>query len=317
MRITRRNAIAGIAALAATPSQAAAPASGTQAPGFYRYRIGEFELTAINDGTWYRPIDEGFVRNVAHAQVQQELVAGYMAPDILPTYFTALAVNTGRKLVLIDTGTGGQYPRPSGTLHANLAAAGIDPRAVDVILISHLHADHINGIKTKDNERVFPNAEIMIAESEWAYWMDEARLEATPVPNRVPFLNARRVLRDLAKDIHRFTPGRELVPGVTSVSSIGHTPGHTSYLVSSGNASVLVLGDVTNHPWLFLRHPDWQGSFDVQPEVAVRTRKEIFDRAAADRQLVQGYHFPFPGTGYIARTSGGYEFVPRPWETPL
>ena len=249
--------------------------------------------------------------------MQRELAAGYLAPDTVPNYFTALLVNTGKQLVLIDTGTGGQFPQPSGTFATNLTAAGIDPKQIDAILISHFHPDHINGIKTKDNERVFPNAENMVSAPEWAYWMDDAILNATPVPRRVPFLNARRIFSDIAKDIRRFDAGGELVPGITSVPAYGHTPGHTAFAVASGNASMLVLGDTTNNPWLFLRHPEWQGIFDVQPDLAVTTRKALLDRAAADRMLVQGYHFPFPAAGHIAKTAGGYDLVMRPWNPVL
>ena len=317
MPMTRRSFIAATAASTATWAGAATPPSRTQAPGVYRYRLGDFELTAINDGTWYRPIDDSFIRNVPYPDVQRELIAGYLPPDTVPTYFTALLVNTGAKLMLIDTGTGGQFPQPSGTLAANLAAAGIDRAQVDAILISHLHADHINGIKTKDNELFFPNAEIMVSAPEWAYWMDDAILNAKPVPSRVPFLNARRIFRDIARDIRLFDPGAELVPGITSVPAYGHTPGHTAFAVASGNQSMLVLGDTTNHPWLFLRHPDWQGSFDVDPALAVSTRKALLDRAAADRMLVQGFHFPFPAAGFIAKTPDGYELVPRNWNPAL
>lgn len=316
-RISRRALIAGAAGFGAAvrhdPLRAAAPPVGKQAPGFYRFRIGSFELTVINDGTWYRPIDETFIRNVPYAEVQKELAAGRLPRDTLPTYFTALAVNTGAKLVLIDCGTGGQFPRPSGTFFANMAAAGIEPKQIDAILISHLHADHINGIKTKDNERVFPNAEIMVSSREWAFWMEETDLNAVQVPRRVPFLNARRIFRDIAKDTRRFEPGTELVSGITSVAAYGHTPGHTAFAVASEGQSMLALGDTTNNPWLFLRHPEWQGSFDVEPLVAVETRKRLLDRAFADRMLVQGYHFPFPSLGFIDKRPGGYEFVSRVW----
>src|SRR5262245_19885644 len=198
-------------------AQAAAPAAGKQAPGVYRYKIGSFELTAVNDGIWDRPIDEKFVRNAPFADVQQALADAFLATDKLPISFTSLAVNTGTKLVLLDTGTGGQFfniaPR-SGTWNANLAAAGIDPKAVDVIAISHFHADHINGIKTKDNELLFPNAEIMVAAQEWAYWMEDANLNKASETARTVFLNTRRIFRDIAKDVKRFEPGAEIAPGI-------------------------------------------------------------------------------------------------------
>ena len=168
--LTRRSLLAG-SALAALPAlaSAAAPEAGKQTPGLYRYKIGTFELTALYDGVWYRPIDEKFIRNARFADVRHALADAYMPADRLATPFTTLVVNTGSKLVLLDTGTGGQIAPTAGSLGDNLAAAGIDPKAVNIIVISHFHPDHINGIKTKDNELVFPNAEIMVPEAEWAY----------------------------------------------------------------------------------------------------------------------------------------------------
>ena len=164
--LTRRSLLAGSAVAAlvagADPAAAAAPPADKQAPGLYRYKIGSFELTALYDGIWYRPITEKFIRNAPFAEVEHALDAAFMPHDRLETPFTTLIVNTGKKLVLIDTGTGGQIAPTAGMIGANLAAAGIDPKAVDQIVISHFHPDHINGIKDKDNALVFPNAEIMV-----------------------------------------------------------------------------------------------------------------------------------------------------------
>ena len=115
----------------------------------------------------------------------------------------------------------------------------------------------------------------------------------------------------------RFEPGKEVAPGITSIAAYGHTPGHTAFAVASGNQSMLVLGDTTNHPWLFARNPEWQGMFDIDGTMAVETRKRMLDRAAADKMLVQGYHFPFPASGYIVKTATGYEVVPVMWQPML
>ena len=160
---TRRNLLAGAsvaAAGAAAPAQAAAPPVGKQAPSIYRYRIGSMELTAIYDGVWYRPINEKFIRNANYADVQKEMSDAFMPAEKLATPFTTLLVNTGKKLILLDTGTGGQIASTAGSFSANLIAAGINPKTIDQIVISHFHPDHINGIKTKDNGLIFPNAEI-------------------------------------------------------------------------------------------------------------------------------------------------------------
>jgi glyoxylase-like metal-dependent hydrolase (beta-lactamase superfamily II) len=316
MSLSRRQLIAaGLATAALAPRTfAAAPAATTQGPGAYRTRIGNYQLTALYDGLWPLKIDDHFVRNASAAEVDAALVAGFLAPGILPISFTALLVNTGAKLVLIDTGTAGQIVDSAGSLLANLAAAGVRPEMIDVILISHFHPDHINGIKTKDGDKVFRNAEIAVPEGEWTYWMNEANMNGVePVVHKY-FLNARRIFRDITGEVRRFKPGAEVAPGISSIAAFGHTPGHVAFSVSSGNDSMLVLSDSARNPWLFVRHPEWQPSFDMDGPMAVDTRKRLLDRAAADRMLVHGYHFPFPATGHIAKTGTGFELVPVEWQ---
>ena len=315
--ITRRSLLAGSAAataLAAGPAIAAAPAADVQSPGVYRQKIGAFEVTALYDGTWFRKIDDKFVRNAGPAEVTKALADSFLPPGIVPTPFTALLVNTGSKLVLIDTGTGGQLGPTTGHMPGALAAAGVAPSAIDTIVISHFHPDHINGIKDKDGRKVFANAEIHVPAPEWAFWMDDGNMSAAPEGMRPLFLNVRRIFRDIAGEVKRFEPGVEVTPGVSSLAAYGHTPGHTAFAVNSGNQSLLVLSDTTNHPWLFARNPQWQGIFDMDGNLAVENRRRLLDRAAADRMLVHGYHFPFPATGYIVKTASGYDVVPVMWQ---
>ena len=313
----RRAVLAGSAAaatLAAMPTHAAAPPAGKQGPGLYRTKIGSYELTALYDGTWFRKIDDKFVKNATATEVDKALTDSFLQPGIVPTSFTALLVNTGSKLILIDTGTAGQLGPTTGHMLDALAAAGVQPAQIDTILISHFHPDHINGIKDKDGKKVFANAEVQVAAPEWAHWMDDARMNAAPEAARGGFLNVRRIFRDIAGEVKRFEPGKEVAPGIASIAAYGHTPGHTAFAVASGNQSMLVLGDTTNHPWLFARRPEWQGVFDSDGDMAVETRKRMLDRAAADKMLVQGYHFPFPASGYIVKTAGGYDVVPVMWQ---
>ena len=317
--LTRRTiiAVSTIAALAARPGIAATPPANKQAPGIYRYRIGAFELTALYDGIWYRPITDTFIRNAPFAEVEHALAEAFMPADKLATPFTALFVNTGNKLVLIDTGTGGQIAPSAGALRENVAAAGIDADAVDLIVISHFHPDHINGIKDKDNNIVFPNAEIMVPSAEWNFWMDDANMNAAPADLKLTFRNQRRIFSDIAPRVARFEPGAEVAPGILTLAAAGHTPGHTVFAIHSGNQSLLVLGDTAQHPAVFARHPDWQAAFDIDGAAAVATRKKLFDRAAADRMLVTGYHFPFPACGHLIKTASGYEHVPVLWQPTL
>jgi len=319
--LSRRTLLAGTAAAAlaasADPAAAGAPVAGTATPGIYRYKIGAFELTALYDGIWYRPITDTFIRNVPFAEVEHALDAAFMPHDKLATPFTTLIVNTGKKLVLIDTGTGGQIAPSAGMLRDNLAAAGIDPKAVDQIVISHFHPDHINGIKDKDNELIFPNAEIMVPAPEWAYWMNDANLNAAPADLKLTFRNQRRIFTDIAGQVTQFEPGKEVATGIVTLPAPGHTPGHTVFAIHSGDRSLMVLSDTAQHPAVFARHPDWQAAFDIDGKAAVATRRKLFDRAAADRMLVTGYHFPFPACGHLIKTASGYEHVPVEWQPTL
>ncbi|HEY6383062.1 MAG TPA: MBL fold metallo-hydrolase [Pseudolabrys sp.] len=302
------------AAAFAMPAQAKAPFAGTQGPGVYHLKLGDFQLTALFDGVWYLPIDDKFVRNAGAAEVNQALAAAFLPPNVLPISFTALLVNTGSKLVLIDTGTAGQVADTAGSMLENLRTAGIDPRAVDTILISHFHPDHIDGIKTKDGAKVFPNAEILVPEPEWDFWMNDANMAPAEGAVKRYFLNAHRIFRDIASEVRRFKPGAEVAPGIVSIPAFGHTPGHTAFAIHSGNQSMLSMSDTVRNPYLFARHPDWQPTFDMDGPQAVATRRQMLDHVVADRMLVQAYHFPFPACGHMAKTATGYDLVPVEWQ---
>jgi glyoxylase-like metal-dependent hydrolase (beta-lactamase superfamily II) len=302
------------AAAFAMPAEAKAPFAGTQAPGVYRLKLGDFQLTALFDGVWYLPIDDKFVRNAGVAEVNQALAAAFLPPSVLPISFTALLVNTGSKLVLIDTGTAGQIVDTAGSMLENLGTAAVEPRAIDTILISHFHPDHIDGIKTKDGAKVFPNAEILVPEPEWDFWMDEGNMAPAEGAVKRYFLNAHRIFRDIASEVRRFNPGAEVAPGIVSIPAFGHTPGHAAFAIHSGNHSMLSMSDTVRNPYLFARHPDWQPTFDMDGPQAVATRRQMLDRVVADGMLVQAYHFPFPACGHMVRTTTGYDLVPVEWQ---
>ncbi|HEX5212274.1 MAG TPA: MBL fold metallo-hydrolase [Pseudolabrys sp.] len=304
---------AGCAALP-LPARAAAPVAKAQGPGVYRYKLGDIQLTALYDGVWYVPIDGKFVRNAPGADVNSALADAFLPPNVLPISFTALLVNTGGKLVLIDTGTAGQVAESAGVMNDNLAVAGIAPEAIDTILISHFHPDHIDGIKTKDGAKVFRNAEILVPEAEWAFWMDDGNMSraTSPTVHRY-FLNARRIFNDIAKEVKRFRPGADVAPGITSVAAYGHTPGHTAFAIHSGSQSMLAMSDTAREPFLFVRHPHWQPSYDMDGPLAAKTRMDMLDRAAADRMPIEAYHFPFPACGHIVKSGSAYDLVPAMW----
>lgn len=294
-------------------ARAATPLARTQGPGAYRYKLGDFQITALYDGIWYLPIDDKFMRNVRGAQVNAALSSAFLPSRVLPISITALMVNTGGKLILIDTGTAGQITDTAGVMLDNLTVAGVSPDDIDTIVISHFHPDHIDGIKTKDGAKVFPNAEILVPEPEWTFWMDDTNLGSYSGVVHGYFLNARRIFADIAKEVRRFRPGADVAPGITSIPAHGHTPGHSAFSVHSGNQSLLVMSDTVRNPYLFVRHPDWQPIFDMDGPLAAKARRHMLERAASDRMLVEAYHFPFPACGHIVKSGGGFEFEPVMW----
>jgi glyoxylase-like metal-dependent hydrolase (beta-lactamase superfamily II) len=315
--LTRRSLIAtgtlaGAAALA-RQAGAAVPPARIQGPGAYRYKLGDYQLTALYDGTWFLPIDDKFIRNAPAAEVNAALARAFLPPSVLPITFTALLVNTGSKLILIDTGTAGQITDTAGVMLGNLLVAGATPADIDTIIISHFHPDHIDGIKTKDGAKVFPNAETLVPEPEWTFWMDDANMGRYSGAVHKYFLNARRIFKDIAKEVHRFKPGAQVAPGIVSIPAFGHTPGHTAFGIYSANQSLLVMSDTVRNPYLFVRHPDWQPIFDMDGPQSVTARRAMLDRAATDRMLVEAYHFPFPACGHIVKSGSAYELEPVMW----
>ena len=324
MTITRRTILASTAlaatpivgpALAQTAPSASAPAQGAgsrQAPGFYRYKVGDIEVTAINDGFAQRPL-EGFVRNAELSQVQQAMQEAFLPGNALPITFNTLVLNNGGRLALIDTGNGDMGAPTSGRWMANFRAAGFDPAQVNTVVISHFHGDHINGLRLKDGTAVFPNAEVMVPAAEWTFWMDDARMNQAPEGMKGAFQGVRRVFGPIANNVKRYEMDKEVVPGLTAVAAPGHTPGHTAYMLSSGNGKLMIMSDTTNHPALFVRNPDWSAVFDMDADQARATRRRMLDMAASERAQVAFYHAPFPGTGHIAKDGNGFRFVPVQW----
>lgn len=330
MAITRRTILAATA-LATTPiggsvlaqssnpspnANAAQGASSRQAPGFYRYKVGDIEVTAVHDGFARRPLD-GLVKNAELQQVQEALREAFLPAEALPITFTSLVLRRNGRLTLIDAGNGDMGAPTTGHWMANFRAAGFDPAQVETVVISHFHGDHINGLRLKDGTAVFPNAEVMVPAAEWAYWMDDTRMNQAPEGMKGAFQNVRRVFGPIANDVKRYEADKEIVPGLTSIAAYGHTPGHTAYMLSSGSGKLMIMSDITNHPALFVRNPDWAVVFDMDPEQARATRHRLLDMAAAERAQVSFYHAPFPATGHIAREEDGYRFVPVQWSTAI
>lgn len=292
------------------------PVARAQAPGFHRYKLGAFDAIALHDGTITRDRPKGFVRNATDEQVGEAFAVAGMPRDKLTLTFTALAIDTGDGLVLIDTGMGQAGPPGTGMLAANLAAAGYTPADVTTVILSHFHADHISGLRQKDGSPAFPNAQLMVPEVEWAYWMDDARMAAAPDAAKANFELVRRTFAPDAQPVRRYVWNEELLPGFKAIQASGHTPGMMAIEIASGDAKMLFVADITNNPLLFARHPDWQAMFDMNPEEAVTTRKTLLDQAAANNLRLFFFHAPFPAMGYVTKTPTGYDYLPALWTAP-
>ena len=329
--LNRRHLFAGGAAVAASAlapfgipqTHAAAPPAGKQAPGFYRYKVGTTEITVITDGANRFPIPDNFVGNASKEQVNAALVAAFMEPGFFTGPYNPIVVNTGTKLALIDTGTSEATLGPSkgatGQLLTNLAAAGIDAKAIDTVIISHFHGDHINGLLKADKSLAFPNAEILVPAPEHQYYMDDGNMSRAP-KGRIEgvFNNVRRVMQgEVLKRVRTYEMNKDVIPGVLAVPTPGHTPGHTSHVVSSGNSKVYVQADVTHAPFLFVRNPGWHPYYDQDPIMAEATRRKVYDMLSAEKMLVQGFHYPFPSHGYVEKTGTGYREIPVPWNPTI
>ncbi len=318
MSVTRRSMLAAGATALALPAlpelsgaaRAAAPLTGTQAPGFFRWKVGAFEVTAIHDGVVRGPVEQGRIPNAPLDEVKKLLAANFMSTEQLTNHFTTLVVNTGSKLILIDSGFNNNGAPTTGQMAVNMAAAGIDPKQIDTVLISHFHPDHINGLRSKEGALVYANAEIAIPQADWDHYMDDAKMNAVPEAARGAFMVSRRVFAPIAKDLRRMDIGKEAAPGITAIASPGHTPGHTSFVVSSGTSTLLVVGDASNDPRVFARNPHWHLGFDLDKPLAVESRSKLLDMAATDRMQISFYHAAFPATGYVAKDGAGFDWFP-------
>jgi len=332
--LTRRTLLAGAAVAGASAGlgwwnsqsarAAATPAAGKQAASFYRYKVGTIEVTVVSDGVNRFPIPDGFILNAKKEEINAALQAAFMEKDFFTGPYNPIVLNTGTKLVLVDMGLGEAAYNSSkgmnGQLLTNLAAAGIDHNAIDTIIISHYHGVHINGLLKADSSIAFPNAEILVPALEHKYWTDtgeESRSSTQRIADN--FKNVRRVMSnaEVMKRLRTYEWDKEVIPGVLAVGTAGHTPGHTSHIVTSGTSKVYVQADVTHAPFLFARHPGWHAFYDHEPIAAEATRRKVYDMLSAEKMMVQGFHYPFPSVAHVEKTATGYQEIPMPWNPVL
>ncbi|AMN41727.1 MBL fold metallo-hydrolase [Rhodoplanes sp. Z2-YC6860] len=278
----------------------------------HRYKIGDIEVTVLSDGFRQVPVNDKYLVNASPEELAKALAAAGQPTDKMKNTYSPIVLTTGGKKVLFDTGNGEAASIESkgerGTLNANLQAAGIERSAIDVVVISHFHADHVNGLLMPDNAPAFPNAEIKVPEVEWKFWMDDGEMSRASKGRMTElFQNNRRVFDTLKRKVTPYAWDKEVVPGVTAVGTPGHSIGHTSFIVTSGGKTVYVQSDVCNNYAVFAPYPDWHGFFDQDPPKAAATRKRVYDMLAAEKLPVQAYHFPFPALARIEKNGSGYK----------
>jgi glyoxylase-like metal-dependent hydrolase (beta-lactamase superfamily II) len=260
------------------------------------------------------PLRDGMVKNVDIEQVKATLRAAGLPDNQTPVRFIVMALKLRDQLVLIDSGTGGHpiYGEGVGRLMESMAAAGLDPKSVKTILISHLHGDHIYGLMNNEtNAQIFPDAEIVVPAAELKWWTRPG-VEAIDLgPTRKGL--AQRIQATVAtwKNLRPFEGEPELLPGVRVVQAHGHSPGMVTHLVSSGAKQFLISADVVNLSPHIQTNPEWQLAIDQDPQMAVETRRKIFDRAVADKLTISGTHWLMPNAGTLVKDGNGYAFTPE------
>ncbi|MGO4437722.1 MBL fold metallo-hydrolase [Rhizobium sp. RAF56] len=287
----------------------------TVLPQINRFKLGSYQFTVVRDGAnvlekpW-----ETFGVDQSPETVKARLAENFLPTDRLVNSYSPVIIETGSELIVVDAGMGAPgRERGSGMLMAGLKAAGYQPDRVTLVLLTHLHLDHIGGL-IEDGAPAFPNARYATGEAEYAFWTDKAR-EGTPaesghklvLSNVKPFAERLTLLKD----------GDRATDGISAILAPGHTPGHMAFHVRSGEAQLIMTGDACNHYILSLEEPDWQVRFDMDKAAAAKTRRMLFDRIATDRIPFLGYHMPFPAVGFVEKKGDGFRYVPKTYQFDL
>jgi glyoxylase-like metal-dependent hydrolase (beta-lactamase superfamily II) len=306
----------GASLLPGLPARAAAPFQNTLPPAWHRFRIGEFEATIVSDGTLPLGKPEPAFPASPPEEIRALLTGNFLDPGSATLEQNALILNTGKQLILFDTGMGESMGAASkmfgpttGRLLANMRAAGIQPEQIDLVILTHAHCDHCWALVDADGKRNFPNAQVAISETDLKFWTDAGNKKGPEfmgpfIDGATKNLGAYRDRMIMVKD------GQPVVPGVVGIATPGHTFGHMCYAITSGNTTVMNTGDLAHHQILLLRKPLWEFSFDSDPKLSAQSRARMLDRLAKDETLVLSYHFPWPGLGHVKREGEGYGWYP-------
>ena len=322
METTRRElltgaAVAGAAAAAGItggiwggrPASALEPAEGT---GYYRFALGDLEITVFSDGNLFIP-PANFAVNKTAEELATELRRFGLSPESGASQSNPLLIDDGERKILIDCGSGANFQPTAGRLAANMEAAGVDPADIDMLFITHAHPDHCWGILDDFDENRFADAELVTGRVDWEFWMAEGRASEVPEAMQPFVAGAQRQLSAFDADAVRLVEdGDEVAPGITAMLAPGHTVGHMALHIESAGRRLLCTGDAFNHWLISLAHPDWHLGFDMDKEQAVDTRRRLFDMAATEELEVIGYHMPWPGLGRIIRDGSAHRWIASP-----
>jgi glyoxylase-like metal-dependent hydrolase (beta-lactamase superfamily II) len=290
---------------------ARAPKVGTQSPYFYRFDVGNAEVTVVSDGPLPLGPPKGTFTGASDDEIKKMLSDNFLPSDNIVLEQNSPIVNTGDKLVLFDTGMGTakNFGPATGRQQKSMAEAGIKPEDIDAVVFTHAHIDHIGGVVDANGKVLFPNAQFYIAQSDFDFWTDEGKAGG-PLKDFV--VHARKNLMPVRDRLIFYKDGEEILPGIQAIAAPGHTVGHTMFMISSGGKSFAFLGDLTHHQILLMEKPRMEFSYDTDPKQAANSRVRMLDMLAANKIAVMSYHYPWPGLGHVVKTGEGFHYIPEP-----